>query len=218
VRRQGSCWRSVRYIRSEQLALALLRSTAINKNSIPRSTVTSATITSPCGNIKLLGDIMALVPSQSFSDDPAWVWNGCFITLPSNGSDSGMNSHIASIAVPRHLTKIVNPQVTDATVHLDRNDQQLVNSNNMTWLLSNAALELIILSLWKKIADLKVALSTIPGLSTMLSSFPNQNGNGTTSKCFISEVTMQCSSLFYRLTHMSRRLRTAHHNTWQSPS
>jgi hypothetical protein len=75
------------WTQDKQLTLALLCSTAINENGIPCSTITSATITSPHGNIKLSGDIMALVPSQSFSDDPAWVWNGCFVTLPSNGSD-----------------------------------------------------------------------------------------------------------------------------------
>jgi hypothetical protein len=41
-------------------------------------------------------------------------------------ASSDMNSRIASITIPRHLTEIINPQVTNATVHLNSNNQQLL--------------------------------------------------------------------------------------------
>ncbi|KAG2129459.1 hypothetical protein DEU56DRAFT_915172 [Suillus clintonianus] len=165
------------------MTLALVRATVISENGVPRARINSATLTSPRSNVKVTGEVLIILPSTSnhpMTDSSLqWIWNGSYLkhVSPVPGTDR-TTLKVFTVSIAGHLLKTINPTIIDAFEHLTHDQAAEVNSKGTTWALSEDALHLAILLLWKEIMDSNTPVNVLPVLSFESAHFPYCAHNG----------------------------------------
>jgi hypothetical protein len=82
------------------------------------------------------------------------------------------STRISSLSIAGFLVEPANPPILDTSEHLPLEERQQINFKCTTWVIGDKALNEVIVTLWKRITDNKIALTTISGLSGLSKSFP----------------------------------------------
>jgi hypothetical protein len=166
---------------SKVLSLALAHATSISENSLSCGRINIATLASQWSNVKVVGEIMLLLPSINSSSEPSalWVWNGGYLKAVSPiPRTNAITQRVVTLCVPCHLLELANSHVVNALDHLTLNQASEVNSKGSSWALSHDVLEAAVASVWMKIVESKVLINSIVALSSESSSFPYKSLDG----------------------------------------
>ncbi|KAG9309781.1 hypothetical protein JVU11DRAFT_10155 [Chiua virens] len=101
-----------------------------------------------------------------------WVWTGGYLKSLSPVPK-------ANLSVQGSLTEPVNPSVVAASEYLPNEHRTEVNSRDITWALKEDVLEAASTTIWKRLDDLKVPISSITLLSGRYDGFPYSKDDGT---------------------------------------
>ncbi|KAG2737890.1 hypothetical protein P692DRAFT_20643398, partial [Suillus brevipes Sb2] len=163
------------------LSLALARATSISENGLSRGRINTATLASPRSNVKVVGEMMVLLPSISSTPESSalWVWNGGYLKTasPVPGTNA-VTQRVVTLSIPGHLLELANPRVVNALEHLALDQASEVNSKGSSWALSNDGPEAAAASVWMKIVESKLPINSISALSSESSMFPYKDLNG----------------------------------------
>lgn len=114
------------------LSLALIRTTSISENGTAHTQIKMATLMSSQGNVKVMGEILTLVPSKMSEPDVLWVWTGSYLKTTSIVPGMSVRTlKVVTISIPGHLLELVNPHVVDAQDHLSPEQMDQVVESKM---------------------------------------------------------------------------------------
>ncbi|KAG0692593.1 hypothetical protein DFH29DRAFT_882269 [Suillus ampliporus] len=150
------------------LTLTLVRSTLIEHNGITRHDILIPNVCTP--NVKLTGQILALVPTRKPAVEHSWLWTGDYVKT--NSEIQGINQmmeKIIEITVPGVLVELVNPDTTCVRLHDDINSDDFIALNNIgnTWVVEESALTLACDVLWTKACEHSISVKSILHVPTL---------------------------------------------------
>jgi hypothetical protein len=175
-------------INDHTTSLALVRSTSIHESGISRNDINVKTLQENRSKVKISGNILLLVPSQS-SDLPdlesapssvTWVWNGGYLKIASAvpGVDV-ITQKVVEISTLGSLIELVNPSIVEASSHLSVNKSTEVNTSGLTWSLKQDPLDAAIDVIWNRLSGMKMPVSNITLICANVSEhFPYHLDNG----------------------------------------
>ncbi|KAG2131051.1 hypothetical protein DEU56DRAFT_757676 [Suillus clintonianus] len=179
------------------LSLALTRATSISENGLSRGRINTATLASLWSNVKVVGEMMVLLPSISSTPESSalWVWNGGYLKTasPVPGTNA-VTQRVVTLSIPGHLLELANPRVVNALEHLAPDQASEVNSKGSSWALSNDGLEAAAASVWMKIVESKLPINSISALSSESSMFPYKDLSGSDALVCVAGTTMLAAS------------------------
>ncbi|KAG9309942.1 hypothetical protein JVU11DRAFT_9974 [Chiua virens] len=179
----GSPFLTLIRLNDQTTALAFLRSTSIVENGVPRTGINVDTLRSPAAKVKISGDLLLLhhVPVVDLETSMnMWVWTGGYLKSLSPVPKANVSTRkVIELSVQGSLTEPVNPSVVAASEYLPNEHRTEVNSRDITWALKEDVLEAASTTIWKRLDDLKVPISSITLLSGRYDGFPYSKDDGT---------------------------------------
>ena len=176
----------------------------IHESGISRNDINVKTLQENGSKVKISGNILLLVPSQS-CDPPdlesvpssvTWVWNGGYLKSASAvpGVDA-VTQKVVEISTLGSLIELVNPSVVEVSSHLSVDKSTEVNASGLTWSLKQDPLDAAIDVIWNRLLGTKMPVSNITLVRANVSEhFPYRLDNGKLSYYGQFDLLIYCSS------------------------
>jgi len=177
----GSPFLTLIRFNDQTVALAFLHSTSILKNGVPQTGINVNTLRSPAAKVKISGDLLLLHHTvvDLVTSENVWVWTGGYLKTLSPVPNANVSTRkVVDLSVHGALVEPVNPSVITASKYLPDERRTEINSRDITWALKEDVLEAAGMTIWKRLGDLKVPISSIALLSGRYDGFPYSNDNG----------------------------------------
>ena len=143
-------------------SLVLVRSTNIHENGVSRNDINIRTLQENGSKIKISGNILLLVPSESSELEFSWIWTGAYLKVASSVPGLDMTTQkVVDLSTIGSLIELINPDVVTASTYLGKERTKEINAHDLTWSLSHEALQAAVDQIWTRILDKKIPVSDV---------------------------------------------------------